>query len=135
MTTIKIFLDANIIFSLSYGSKGLIRLWKKLKRDKHLIVTSKYVLEEVRRNIDNPVHLKRFKRLIKDIVVVSEGDPEMICPVALPDKDKPVLIAAIVAKADYFLTGDITHFGKYFGQTIKGVKISSVRDFILEIGL
>jgi hypothetical protein len=54
----------------------------------------------------------------------------MRCPVDLPDKDKPVFMAATAAGADYLLTGDVTHFGTYFGKTILGVKILKPRDYL-----
>ena len=38
-------------------------------------------------------------------------------------------MSAISAEADYFLTGDISHFGRYFGKTIMGVKILMARDY------
>jgi predicted nucleic acid-binding protein len=43
--------------------------------------------------------------------------------ITLPAKDKPILAAAIQAKANYLITGDIRHFGKYFSKTISGVTI------------
>jgi hypothetical protein len=47
-------------------------------------------------------------------------------------KDRPVLMAAIFARADYLITGDLKHFGKYFGQIIEGVKICTARDYLLK---
>ena len=39
--------------------------------------------------------------------------------------------AAISIKADYLLTGDVIHFGKYFGQTVRGITIPLPRDYLL----
>ena len=39
--------------------------------------------------------------------------------------------AAVSIKADYLLTGDTTHFGKYFGQTVRGIKIPLPRGYLL----
>jgi bifunctional DNA-binding transcriptional regulator/antitoxin component of YhaV-PrlF toxin-antitoxin module len=63
---------------------------------------------------------------------VLEADPSIECPIDLPEKDQPVLVAAISAKADYLLTGDIEHFGKYFGQRIMDVRICMARDYLLQ---
>jgi hypothetical protein len=41
----------------------------------------------------------------------------------LPEKDVPILLAALEAKMDYLLTGDIRHFGPYFGKKIAGVTV------------
>jgi hypothetical protein len=50
------------------------------------------------------------------------------CPkIGLPAKDQPVLAAAIAARADRLVTGDRTHVGPLFGQTIQRVKILSPR--------
>ena len=41
----------------------------------------------------------------------------------LPAKDRPILLAAIEAKATHLVTGDVAHFGKYFGTEILGVTV------------
>lgn len=41
----------------------------------------------------------------------------------LPEKDRPVLMAAIALRCDALLTGDRTHFGAGYGQTFDGVTI------------
>ncbi len=66
-------------------------------------------VEEVKRNLNEPSQLERLRELLQDVKIVQEVDPSMLCPVDLPEKDRPLLLAAISAGADYFLTGDITH--------------------------
>jgi hypothetical protein len=39
-------------------------------------------------------------------------------------------MAAISIKADYLITGDSTYSGRYFGQTVYGVKICRHRDYL-----
>jgi predicted nucleic acid-binding protein len=41
----------------------------------------------------------------------------------LPEKDRAILQAAIASKAAYLLTGDIRHFGEWFGKTIETVTV------------
>jgi predicted nucleic acid-binding protein len=127
----KLFLDANILFSVAYGSPGLDRLWKLAKKGHCELIASQYVIEEAKRNLDQQEHLDKLERYLSKLTIVAEADPSIPCPIDLPDKDSPVLIAAIAAKADYLLTGDVTHFGKYFGKTIMGVRISTARDYLL----
>jgi predicted nucleic acid-binding protein len=127
----KLFLDANILFSVSYGSPGLERLWKLAQKGHCKLVASRYVLEEAKRNLDQQEHLNKLNGYLSKVSIVAEADPSIPCPIDLPDKDSPVLMAAITAKADYLLTGDVTHFGKYFGKSIMGVRISSARDYLL----
>jgi predicted nucleic acid-binding protein len=127
----KLFLDANILFSVAYGSPGLDRLWNLAKKGHCKLIASQYVREEAKRNLDQQEHLDKLERYLSKLIIVAEADPSIPCPIDLPDKDSPVLMAAIAAKADYLLTGDVTHFGKYFGKTIMGVRISTARDYLL----
>ena len=43
----------------------------------------------------------------------------------LPDKDVPILSPAIEAGATHLITGDVTHFGRYYERTARGVLIVS----------
>ena len=45
----------------------------------------------------------------------------------LPDKDRPVLSAAIRLGCDALVTGDRTHFGSGYGRSFGGVEIHSPR--------
>ncbi len=45
----------------------------------------------------------------------------------LPEKDRPVLLAALRAGATHFIIGDFAHFGPYYGQRIGGVLILPTR--------
>jgi hypothetical protein len=45
----------------------------------------------------------------------------------LPEKDRPVLIAAIRLRCDALVTGDRTHFGRGYGKAFGGVVIHSQR--------
>ncbi len=126
----KIFLDANILFSVAYGSSSLDRLWKLSKKGICVLLASNYVIEEARRNLITEEQLNKLDVCLSNVQTVIEADPYLSCPINLPEKDRPVLMSAISARANYFLTGDIVHFGKYFGKTIMGVKICMVRDYL-----
>jgi predicted nucleic acid-binding protein len=130
MTVDRIFLDANIFFSIAYGRPGLNRLGELVQRKRCVLFGSDYVIEEVRRNLFHPEQLKKLEAFLPKVQIVPEVDPEMPCPISLPGKDRPVLLAAISIKADYLLTGDSIHFGKYFGQVVNGVRICRPRDYL-----
>lgn len=132
MSIDRVFLDANILFSVAYRSPGLDRLWNLAKKGRCVLLASGYVIEEAKRNLSSVSQLKKLEAFLSNVEVVLEADPRVPCPIDLPEKDRPVLMAAINAKADYLLTGDTEHFGEYFGQTIEGVKISMARDYLLK---
>jgi predicted nucleic acid-binding protein len=126
----RIFLDANILFSIAYGSPGLNRL-RELAQKKHCeLFVSNYVVGEAKRNLFSPEQLRKLEVFLSMVQLVPDVDPSIPCPIELPEKDRPVLLAAISIKANYLLTGDMTHFGKYFGQTVRGIKICLPRDYL-----
>ncbi len=129
MSSERVFLDANILFSIAYGSPGLERLWGDAKKGKYELIASQYVIEEAKRNLDRREQLDALNRLLSEVRVVPEADPTIPCPIPLPEKDRPVLLAALSCKADYLITGDVTHFGKYFGKRIRRLRICTPRDF------
>jgi len=130
-----VFLDANVLFSAAYGSAGLLRLWEFADKGACRLIASEYVVEEAKRNLDRPGQQAALKRLLKQVHIVSEADPSTPCPIALPEKDRPVLLAALFAKADFLLTGDITHFGPYFGKRIQNLTICIPRDLFKILSL
>jgi len=129
MSSERVFLDANVLFSIAYGSPGLEQLWSDAKNEKYELFASQYVIEEAKRNLDRREQLDALNRFLSEVRVVPEADPALPCPIPLPEKDRPVLMAALSCKADYLITGDVTHFGKYFGKRIRRLRICTPRDF------
>jgi predicted nucleic acid-binding protein len=129
MSSERVFLDANVLFSIAYGSPGLEQLWSDAKNEKYELFASQYVIEEAKRNLDRREQQDALNRFLSEVRVVPEADPALPCPIPLPEKDRPVLMAALSRKADYLITGDVSHFGKYFGKKILGLRIYSPRDF------
>lgn len=129
MSSERVFLDANVLFSIAYGSPGLEQLWSDAKNEQYELFASQYVIEEAKRNLDRREQLDALNRLLSEVRVVPEADPALPCPIPLPEKDRPVLMAALSCKADYLITGDVTHFGKYFGKRIRRLRICTPRDF------
>jgi predicted nucleic acid-binding protein len=122
----KIFLDANIIFSASQLQSPSWQLLDRLSKNATLI-THPAVWDEAKRNL----LLKRSvwsagldywrERIIQSTAIGP-------CPDAgLPSKDEPILAAAIASKADRLLTGDLKHFGHLYGRTLQGVLVVSPR--------
>jgi uncharacterized protein len=123
-----VFLDANILFSGSNTDSSIHRLLLWLN-GKERLVTSSYTAMEASRNISakRPAWEASHKTLMSYIGIVP--DAVLHVDAGLPDKDKPVLAAAIAAKCAYLVTGDKRDFGHLYGKTIEGVMIISVLDF------
>jgi predicted nucleic acid-binding protein len=118
----RIFLDANVLFSAAYRSQtGLHRLWQL---EDVALITSEFAAEETKRNLSDEKSRKRLRTLLKSVQVFTQI-PQAVMPpeIDLPDKDQPILLAAIHAGATHLLAGDKQHFGAYFSQRIQGVLI------------
>ena len=61
MTLDRIFLDANILFSVAYGSPGLDRLWEYARQKRCLLFASHFVVEEAKQNLSHPDQMKRLE--------------------------------------------------------------------------
>jgi uncharacterized protein len=55
---------------------------------------------------------------------------ELPAGVFLPQKDAPILLAAIAARATHLITGDLRHFGPFFGKELAGIAIYSPADYL-----
>lgn len=127
----RIFLDANILFSArkSDGAvKHLLKILLEAGRERRV---DGYVLEEARRNLAAkapgretalPVLLKRL-----EAVELHPSGLSAAAAIALAEKDRPVLAAAIRSGCEALVTGDRTHFGRFYGKTLGGVAIHSPR--------
>lgn len=118
------FLDANVLFSAAYRTNSrLRRLWQVYDIQ---LCTSHYAVEEARRNLATAEQRDELDTLTQPMQLMpypgSLNHP-IFLTIVLPEKDRPILLAAMLARATHLLTGDQQHFGPYFGQTIEGVLI------------
>ena len=129
----RLFLDANILFSAAYRvNAGLLQFWK-LKNV--ALCSSHYALEEARINLAEDAQKRRLEKLTRAMEFFDPIPRDLPRDLALPDKDVPILLAAMAARATHLITGDFHHFGRYFGKTIEGVLVSSPADYLRKIGL
>ena len=128
----RVFLDANVLVSAALKPESrLASLWE---RSEVRLLASPHVVEEARRNVGAPEAASRLEALLEALAVLPaepadfaiEDDP------GLPPKDRPVLLGAIVARADVLLTGDLTHFGCCMGRTVAGVRIMLPGEYLRE---
>lgn len=127
----RVFLDANILFSAA-KSDGVVRhILGLLSTAGHECCVNGYVVGEARRNLaaKSPGSEAVLERILKGLS--DTGTPSTVPAVrefhSLPEKDRPVLAAAIGGGCDVLLTGDRAHFGRYYGKTLGGVAIHSPR--------
>lgn len=94
-------------------------------------MTSAYALDEARRNLGGDEKKARLDELAQSVTVTEESyNHELPFHINLPQKDRPIMIAAIKAKATHLITGDFRDFGRYYGQTIEGVLILTPADYL-----
>ena len=124
----RLFLDANVLFSAAYRpNAGLHQFWK-LKNV--ILCSSHYALGEARINLAHEVQRRRLARLARSIQLFDATPRKLPDGVSLPDKDMPILLAAVEARATHLITGDVRHFGPYFGKTIEGILVLSPADYL-----
>lgn len=128
----KVFLDANILFSGSQSGSPVRLLLDRLQFHA-VLMAHPGVVEEAKRNLSakKPEWLGAFESLCAKLEISTRMGA---CPdVGLPAKDQPVLAAAVACASDFLLTGDRLHFGHLFGSTVAGVRVLSVREMAQEM--
>jgi uncharacterized protein len=106
----RIFLDANSLFSAAKSDGAA---------------------EEARRNLaaKAPERVPSLEKLLSRLHLAGahSGDTAFEVAPQLPEKDQPVLAAAIRLRCEALVTGDRSHFGSLYGKKPGGVAIHSPR--------
>jgi uncharacterized protein len=127
----RIFLDANILFSAAKSDGAIRRLLALVMGAGHECWVDGFVVEEARRNlmVKASASLGELNALLARVHLASfQGDDDSIeSQLPLPEKDRPVLAAAIRHGCEALVTGDKSHFGSLYGKTIHDVAIHSPR--------
>ena len=122
----RVFLDANILFSASHA-RSRMRAFLDLLFERAECLTNDYAIKEARRNLE----LKIPSALpgLDPLIMKCELIPTLVTEVgvALKAKDIPILGGAIAGNATHLLTGDERDFGLFLGKTIRGVRVVSPR--------
>jgi len=123
---VRVFLDANILFSASDTGSATRQLLETLAAA-HTLVTSAHAWEEARRNLERkrPHLLSGLDGLGDRIEVTKSFEMPKGRPEWLAEKDIPVLAGAIGARCTHLWTSDRQHFGHLYGQCFQGVKVLS----------
>ena len=127
----RVFLDANILFSAAKSDGAVCKLLRLLLDSGHECWVDDYVVIEARRNLTakEPDALIAFGALLKRLRIspAQAPGPELKLVNWLPEKDRTVLAAAMRLRCDALVTGDRTHFGPGYGKLFAGVTIHSPR--------
>ena len=131
----RVFLDANILFSAGKSDGAIRQLLRHLTLAKHTLVADSYVQLEAQRNIAAKADAQAVRDLDAllskvDISAVqfTQSSPALqAAALWLPEKDRPVLLVAMVLACDVLVTGDSTHFGPGYGKRFEGVTVCSPR--------
>lgn len=137
----KLFFDANVIFSAAHREEGRAQELVALARAGRCELTaSAHALEEARRNLElKSVRFEdRLAATLAQTTVVPEAPAaltEWAKEQGLPGKDAPILAAAVHAGADLLVTGDTRDFGHLFGRVLRGTRVvtpASAIDLVLK---
>ena len=135
----KLFLDANVMFTAAHTAAGVSRHLLDLADTGFCSLSSSaFAMEEARRNLamKAPERLLELKHLSSFVQMVNEPSPDRVqlaMGLSLPLKDAPVMAAAVLCGADILVTGDRRDFGHLFGRRIEGVLVLSPREALDEV--
>ena len=133
----KVFLDANVLFTAAHNSAGKAAFVIELAGEGHWeVVTSSFAIEKARRNLEIKFTevTSEFEVLVGDVDVVP-GVFNEACPIDLPEKDVPIFLSAVGARCTHLLTGDLKDFGRFMNVPKKtsGILIRTVAEFLSKL--
>ena len=127
----RVFLDANILFSAAKSDGAVRALVKLLLERGHECWIDDYVIMEARRNLTSkgPDSLSALDGFVAQMQVgAAQATAGLVEKISwLPEKDRPVLLSAIRLRCQFLVTGDRVHFGAGYGKVFDGVAIHSPR--------
>lgn len=131
----RVFLDANILFSAAKSDGAIRQLLRNLTLARHTLVADSYVQAEAQRNIAAKADAQAMRDLdtllskveVSTVQFAQSSPALQAAALWLPEKDRPVLLAAMALAWDVLVTGDGTHFGAGYGKRFEGVTVCSPR--------
>ena len=132
----RVFLDANVLFSAAYRETGSVRAFFDLAAAGACsLVSSAQAIEEARRNLaaKHPDRVRDLDLLLASVELGSEPRASTLAWAAttgLPPKDAPILASAVEARCHILATGDKTDFGPLLGRRMRGTVVMLPADAI-----
>jgi len=133
----RLFLDANVLFTAAHNPKGKAALVIELGGRGHwALYSSRLAVEEARRNLERklPECLDRLRTLLSS-VRLADHRAALDFPEGLARKDRPIFRAALACRATHLLTGDLKDFGRFVNrpEETRGVRIQTVAEFLGQV--
>jgi predicted nucleic acid-binding protein len=121
---VKVFLDANILFSAADPESATRKLLLKVLEAGEA-VTSFHAVEEARRNLEckRPASLPGFADVMKLVRITLAFSAVRV--EGVPEHDMPIIAAAVGERCTHLWTSDKRHFGRLYGTAVNGVLIVS----------
>ena len=135
----RIFLDANILFSAAKSAGAVRELLRRTEGAGHSLCADTYVVGEARRNLAIKSHeaLSAFDAMLARIQIAPYSPTMLPADIGalLPEKDRPVLAAAIRLRCGALVTGDKKHFGVLYGCEVDAVTVRSPLSLANALGI
>jgi uncharacterized protein len=113
--TYRLFIDSSVLFAAAYSNRGRAHdLIEMGIRGQIILVMSRFVLEETRRNLaaSAPVGLPALERFLDNLpfeLIQPTRDEVLVAAQHTALKDAPILEAARIANVDMLVTLDRKH--------------------------
>ena len=132
----RIFLDTSVLLAAAGSAKGASRLviidaashgWELLSSD-YCDAETRHNLPKIGRSAASA-----WKTEIAPLVRLIRADLALDKPLVFPKaKDRPVVITALAARAEWLLTLDTNDFHGKLGREVYGLRIATPGEFLLE---
>ena len=132
----RLFLDTSVLLSASGSAKGASRfIVAEAVAQGWDLVSSDYCAEETQRNLTKigRTAATAWKAEIAPRVRLIRASLALDKPLLFPKaKDRPVVITALAARADWLLTLDVADFHGKLGREVYGLRLATPGEFLFE---
>ena len=132
----RLFLDTSVLLSASGSAEGASRfIVAEAVAQGWDLVSSDYCAEETQRNLPKigRTAATAWKAKIAPRVRLIRASLALDKPLLFPKaKDRPVVITALAARADWLLTLDVTDFHGKLGCEVYGLRLATPGEFLFE---
>ncbi len=132
----RLFLDTSVLLSASGSAKGASRfIVTDAVAQGWDLISSDYCAEETQRNLAKigRAAAAAWKAEIAPRVRLIRASLALDKPLLFPKaKDRPVVITALAARADWLITLDVTDFHGKLGREVYSLRLATPGEFLFE---